>query len=88
MSDHLLLSTEDSGVTAPSRPLLAAASWNGSTRAPRGMPAVVPRDQLYYWTYIWQAGIRHSRKELAAGDFRDFDTPRDAIHWLLSDEDD
>jgi len=63
MTEHLLLSTEGSA-TANSSPALAAASSNAPGEAPDRMPAFVPRDQLYYWTYRWQEGIRQSRAEL------------------------
>ena len=51
------------------------------------MPVFVPRDQLYYWTYIWQEGIRRSRAELDAGEYRDFENPRDAVRRLLTEDD-
>ena len=50
-------------------------------------PKPFPRDQAYYWTARWQAGIEHSRAALARGDFREFDNGRDLARWLLSDDD-
>jgi hypothetical protein len=78
--------TTDASVTAGLLPVFAAASSNAAGQAPERMPASVPREQLYYWTYRWQEGIRQSRAELDAGEYRDFANPRDAIRWLLSEE--
>jgi hypothetical protein len=87
MTEHLLLRANES-VAAGSMPVASMASWNGAGHGRRRVPAAVPRDQLYYWTYLWQAGISRSREELAAGEFRDFETSSEAIRWLLSDEGD
>jgi hypothetical protein len=85
MSDHVLLTTEASATAGSSVALVGACS-NALGQAPERMPASVSRDQLYYWTYVWQEGIRASRAEIEAGEYHDFENPRDAIRWLLSEE--
>lgn len=48
---------------------------------------VVPESQLYYWTGAWQRNERIAVEELARGEGERFETPGDAIRWLLSSED-
>jgi len=44
------------------------------------------RSQLYYWTTKWQRDEQEALAELARGEGRTFDTPQDAIRWLLSED--
>lgn len=53
---------------------------------PSGMPTVIPRDQLYYWSAKWQADEAEAVAELDSGEGRSFDSATDAIRWLLSDD--
>ena len=50
------------------------------------IPPAIDRGQAYYWSHTWRAGEQKSRAELAAGEGKTFDNARDAIRWLLSDE--
>lgn len=52
----------------------------------RTIPPSIDKGQAYYWTYAWQRGEQEARAELAAGLGRTFETARDAIQWLLSEE--
>jgi hypothetical protein len=54
-----------------------------------GIPLVIPKDQLYYWTGEWREGVRAARDALANGDYRDFDSddPNDVVRWLLDTDD-
>ncbi|MGD0247843.1 MAG: hypothetical protein ABSB75_02210 [Candidatus Limnocylindrales bacterium] len=47
-------------------------------------PAAIPSDQLYYWTMAWQRGEAESAADRAAGRTKRFESPSEAIHWLLS----
>ncbi|MDQ6617646.1 MAG: hypothetical protein M3083_23570 [Actinomycetota bacterium] len=53
---------------------------------PVGMPMVIARDQLYYWSAKWQADEAEAADELARGEGRTFGTATEAIRWLLSDD--
>ena len=56
----------------------------------RDIPFAVPRSQLYYWTRLWQEGVRLSHEALESGDFTEFmsDDPKDVVRWLFDAEDD
>lgn len=56
--------------------------------APREIPAVVPASQLYFWTEEWQEDEKAALQELAGGEGRVFLNAEDAIHWLLTVDDD
>ncbi len=49
------------------------------------IPAFIPADQAYYWSFPWQDDVRASREALAAGEYEDFDSddPNDVARWLL-----
>jgi hypothetical protein len=54
----------------------------------RGGPVIgVPEAQLYYWTRAWQENERAAVDELERGEGQHFASAKDAIRWLLSDED-
>jgi hypothetical protein len=53
-----------------------------------GVPVMLPKAQLYYWTAQWQAEEQAAAGEIAAGDVRVFKTSADAVRWLLDPEDD
>jgi len=50
------------------------------------IPPAIDRGQAYYWNHAWQLGEQESRAELAAGKGKTFENARDAIRWLLSDD--
>jgi hypothetical protein len=63
-----------------------AAAANTPTVPHPPLPAFVPRDELYFWSYAWQESQRRSQAQLEAGEFVEFDDPRDMVRWLLSDD--
>lgn len=54
--------------------------------SPIRIPISIPSNQLYYWTRKWQEGEQEALREIEAGKGRRFESARDAIHWLLSDD--
>ncbi|MDP9265289.1 MAG: hypothetical protein M3O91_04105 [Chloroflexota bacterium] len=50
------------------------------------MPASVPADELYYWTEAWQAGEQETRRALARGEGRVYDSAKDVIRDLLTND--
>jgi hypothetical protein len=42
--------------------------------------------QAYYWAQAWQEGEQAALRDLAAGDSRIFHSARDAIRYLLSED--
>ncbi len=67
--------------------LHGVASNIGAT--PRyGIPASIPRDQLYYWTSKWQRDEAESLEELRQGKSRVFPNARAAVSALFEAEDD
>jgi len=46
----------------------------------------IPATQAYYWHQLWQAGERETLESLAQGNGHRFANARDAILWLLSDD--
>lgn len=46
----------------------------------------IPATQAYYWHHLWQAGEQETLESLAQGHGRRFATAREAISWLLSDD--
>lgn len=58
--------------------------------AHRTVPLTIPRDQLYYWTGLWQDGVKVAREALDRGDYEEFDSddPNDVVRWLLDPEED
>lgn len=49
-------------------------------------PIAIPESQRYYWSRRWQDDELESRKELLAGQGREFEDPADAIAWLRADD--
>lgn len=67
----------------------ACSFWSGVPAiAGRHIPPAVPADQAYYWSALWQSGIRESREALEHGRFREFDSGTDLARWLLTENDD
>jgi AbrB family looped-hinge helix DNA binding protein len=46
--------------------------------------ALIPRDQLWFWSPEWQAGEREAEEDIAKGRLKEFKNARDAIKWLRS----
>lgn len=57
-----------------------------SGRPPLGMPAVVSRDELFFWEQEWQDGERESAEERAAGGLVSFDSPTALMQWLMTED--
>ena len=51
-----------------------------------GLPGNIPLDQLFFWTRRWQEDEAESAAARAAGDVREFASGREAVRWLLSDD--
>lgn len=56
-------------------------------RQAHGVPTMIPRSQLYYWTHAWQAGEVTALADLAAGRSRVFQDPRELAKYLLRPSD-
>ncbi len=65
-------------------PQAADVSGDASGRV---VVANVPESQLYYWSREWQEREREALAELERGEGREFESPTDAIRWLMDDED-
>lgn len=50
-----------------------------------GLPTIIPRDQVYYWSARWQADIARAREQLTAGEYLEFDNGLDLVRWLLDE---
>jgi AbrB family looped-hinge helix DNA binding protein len=46
--------------------------------------ALIPREQLWFWTPEWQEGEREADADLAAGRTKTFKNAKQAIKWLKS----
>jgi hypothetical protein len=67
--------------------LSIVAGGSGRSDAPGViMPASIPKDELFFWTRRWREGEQESAAARAAGDALEFDSGRDAVRWLLSDD--
>jgi len=66
---------------------VARSSTNSHSPIPRGMPTSVPTDELYYWSETWQAGEAETIDALARGEGQTFKTAKEAIRYLLSNDD-
>lgn len=83
------MSALDYGMSASNREVidLSLSAASGATgMAAAGVPRVIPRGQLYYWSARWQADIARSREQLAAGEYLEFDNGRDLARWLLDED--
>jgi hypothetical protein len=56
----------------------------------RTVPFMIEKDQAYYWSHKWQAGIHETIADLQAGQYVRFDSddPTDVARWLLDGNDD
>lgn len=79
--------TFDMAATASNAGWLCAGPAAGGPKRRRGsVPMFIPSDQVYYWSVKWQRDERESLEQLNAGNFREFDNPKDLVRWLLSDD--
>jgi hypothetical protein len=53
----------------------------------RTVPSFIPSGELLFWTRKWQEGEAESTAAREAGDVRRFRTGRDAVRWLLAEDD-
>lgn len=60
-----------------------SAVLSSASRFGAGMPLMIPADQAYYWSHVWQAAEGRAKADLEAGRMREFEDPNDAIHYLL-----
>jgi hypothetical protein len=62
-----------------------AANSSEIDSSTRSVPAFIPSDDAYYWSFKWQRDVRESMAALAAGDYEDFDSddPNDVVRWLF-----
>jgi hypothetical protein len=74
----------------PVDPQVSAAVSVPPEERVRGIPFAVPRSQFYYWTRLWQEGVRLSHEALERGDFAEFTSndSKDVVRWLFDAEDD
>lgn len=54
----------------------------------RVAPPTIPRSQACYWTSSWQRQEGAALEEIRAGEVVRFSSSREAIQWLLADDDD
>lgn len=71
--------------TATNSIMVVPSSAGANTPVPLS-PLVIPADQAYYWTQIWQAGEAESRADLVVGQAELFVDAKSAIRWLFSAE--
>lgn len=72
-----------SGVTVGVWTHEAAMTVPNAAGFPRGVPAMIPRSQAYYWSRAWQAGEAEALDDLRAGRSRAFDDPGALARYLL-----
>jgi len=60
---------------------------DGRQEAERRVPLMISSEQEYYWTHAWQEGELEALEEINAGETHVFANPKEAIRWLLSEED-
>jgi len=83
------VSALDYGMSASNREaiLVSFAGASASTgTAAVGVPPVIPRGQLYYWSARWQTDLAHSREQLGAGEYREFEDGLGLVRWLLDED--
>ena len=69
-------------------PPVGAGTWNSVPDfASLELAPVTSAGQAYYWTRAWQEGEREALADKAAGRSIVFQDARDAIRYLLSEDD-
>ncbi len=66
---------------------VAPAASNASPGLRRVVPTFISADELIFWTRKWREGEAESTAAREAGDVREFETGREAVRWLLSEDD-
>jgi hypothetical protein len=79
------LATEETLTSSAPRQVVWEA-WSAAA-SPAGVVLSVPRSQMYYWSQTWQENERIALEEIARGDAPTFGNARDALRWLMSDDD-
>jgi hypothetical protein len=64
-----------------------SASTPAGSHGRQRIPWSIPRSQAYYWRRSWQDDERETLANLETGDVKRFPSGRDAIRWLLSEDD-
>lgn len=82
--------TSTSAVGASRTSLVITESISAPSTRPgrQRIPASIPRSQAYYWKRAWQDGEAETLVSLRVGNGRRFGSGREAIRWLLSEDDD
>ena len=74
---------------AATSPLVGAVSFGEvatNSARPGPLPAIIPLDQVYYWSYAWRDAERAAMDDLRANRARTFDDPAAAVRYLLGVE--
>ena len=87
MSTTLETAVVHVGATHSSGQLRARLGRGGASGPRHELVTSIPRSQLYYWSAEWQRLEADALLEIRAGKAMRFETPNDAIRWLLSDDD-
>lgn len=82
-SAFVVVSSDDSSSNTSGKAALRRTPVRANANRP---VAAVPADQLYYWTRAWQENERVAAAEIEAGHVHSFETPADAVRWLLADD--
>jgi hypothetical protein len=77
--------TATTATTSATGAVIAGTIATDSGRLSR--PGAIPKDELFFWTRHWQEGEAESAAARARGEVREFASGRDAVRWLLSDDD-
>lgn len=78
--------TNEAATGRAPEPIGAVAASNTAGSRPPDMPAFIPADQLYYWSYAWREAERKAMEDLRAGRSRTFDDPMAAVRYLLGSD--
>lgn len=61
---------------------IGASSSIPEDRFPSRMPASIPENQRYFWTWAWQEGEAEADREFAGGNSREFGNFTDLARYL------
>lgn len=68
--------------------LTRSSETNNCSPIPRGMPASVPADELFFWSAKWQADEVEAADDYQRGRVRHFENGREAANDLFTNDDD
>jgi hypothetical protein len=83
---EMMIVNEDSS-QAGGHTLDAGSSVSTFAEGQAASPLVLRRDQLYYWSAVWQAGEAESLEDLASGQVEQFHDSESVMRWLFSSDD-